>query len=85
MPAHKIKANFKFKKRGKLFSTIGGSGHILEIQSEKVSLKLKKKIQLIEDFVLNLLLQLLWIYGLQKKLKNKKERKNKSIPAKVFR
>lgn len=59
MPAYKIQTNFKFKKRGKLFSTIGGSGHILEIQSEKVSIKLKKKIKLIEDSILNLLLQLL--------------------------
>lgn len=58
MTAYKIKTDFKFKKRRESFSTMSGSGHIIldEIQSEKVSTKLKKKIKSTEGSVLNSLL-----------------------------
>lgn len=29
MPAYEIKTDCKFKKKGKSFSTMGGSGHIM--------------------------------------------------------
>lgn len=37
--AYKIKTDFHFKKKGKSFSTMGGSSHIIldEIHSEEVS------------------------------------------------
>lgn len=58
MTAYKIKTDFEFKKRRKSFSTMSGSGHIIldEIQSEKVSTKLKKKTKSTEGSVLNSLL-----------------------------
>lgn len=39
IPAYKIKTDFNFKKKGKSFSTMGGSDHIIldEIHSEEVS------------------------------------------------
>lgn len=39
IPAYKVKTDFNFKKKGKSFSTMGGSDHIIldEIHSEEVS------------------------------------------------
>lgn len=58
MPAYKIKTDFNFKKKGKSFSTMSVSGHIIldEIHSEEVSTKLKK-MKSTEGFMFNLLLQ----------------------------
>ena len=70
MPAYKIKTDFNFNKKGKSFSTMSVSGHIIldEIHSEEVSTKLKK-MKSTEGFMFSLLLQHLWIYCLKKKKK----------------
>lgn len=58
MPAYKIQTDFKFKKS----EVVQDNGWLRsfysdEIQSGKVSTKLKKKMKSIEGYVLNLILQ----------------------------